>query len=248
MGANEPVAPASLLQVAGTGRIVREKSLELWIRPAASIELAFLWDGPVQGFSVDPPGIARRVTERDHGNDSVLANSCRDCAASLFDPRTVRRVAALGGEASALGVGCIWLRRRNAELPCIDTTSSMAVRASANRRFHRRIRQVEHTTSIVFRHVRACSFWCAWRVDRSGAPRNSRFRSTPDARRQSPGIVARQHCRRTTSRRHRRALRMDLRSVEHAGVAKNRAQHRASPTRESRATLPDADRSLRPPA
>ena len=32
MGANEPVAPASLLQVAGTGRIVREKSLELWQR------------------------------------------------------------------------------------------------------------------------------------------------------------------------------------------------------------------------
>ena len=32
MGANEPIAPASLLQVAGTGRIVREKSLELWER------------------------------------------------------------------------------------------------------------------------------------------------------------------------------------------------------------------------
>ena len=48
MGANEPVAPASLLQVAGTGRIVREKSLELWQR---------LWE----------PKIATLVNVHEHG-------------------------------------------------------------------------------------------------------------------------------------------------------------------------------------
>ena len=32
MGANKPVAPASLLQVGGAGRVVGKKSLELWER------------------------------------------------------------------------------------------------------------------------------------------------------------------------------------------------------------------------
>ena len=32
MGADEPAAPASLLQVGGAGRVVGEKSLELWER------------------------------------------------------------------------------------------------------------------------------------------------------------------------------------------------------------------------
>jgi hypothetical protein len=53
MGANEPVAPASLLQVAGTGRIVREKSLELWER---------LWE----------PKIATLVNVHEHGRTLPL--------------------------------------------------------------------------------------------------------------------------------------------------------------------------------
>ena len=53
MGANEPVAPASLLQVAGTGRIVREKSLELWQR---------LWE----------PKIATLVNVHEHGRTLPL--------------------------------------------------------------------------------------------------------------------------------------------------------------------------------
>jgi hypothetical protein len=32
MGANEPAAPASLLQVGGAGRVVGKKSLKLWER------------------------------------------------------------------------------------------------------------------------------------------------------------------------------------------------------------------------
>ena len=53
MGANEPVAPASLLQVAGTGRIVREKSLELWER---------LWE----------PKIVTLVNVHEHGRTLPL--------------------------------------------------------------------------------------------------------------------------------------------------------------------------------
>ena len=53
MGANEPVAPASLLQVAGTGRIVREKSLALWQR---------LWE----------PKIATLVNVHEHGRTLPL--------------------------------------------------------------------------------------------------------------------------------------------------------------------------------
>jgi hypothetical protein len=53
MGANEPVAPASLLQAAGTGRIVREKSLELWER---------LWE----------PKIATLVNVHEHGRTLPL--------------------------------------------------------------------------------------------------------------------------------------------------------------------------------
>ena len=53
MGANEPVAPASLLQVAGTGRIVREKSLELWQR---------LWE----------PKIATLANVHEHGRTLPL--------------------------------------------------------------------------------------------------------------------------------------------------------------------------------
>ena len=55
MGANEPVAPASLLQVAGTGRIVREKSLELWQR---------LWE----------PKIATLVNVHEHGRTLPLVD------------------------------------------------------------------------------------------------------------------------------------------------------------------------------
>ena len=50
---DEPSAPASLLQVAGTGRIVREKSLELWER---------LWE----------PKIATLVNVHEHGRTLPL--------------------------------------------------------------------------------------------------------------------------------------------------------------------------------
>jgi hypothetical protein len=52
MGANEPVAPASLLQVGGTGGVVRKKSPELWER---------LWE----------PKIATLVNVHEHGRTLV---------------------------------------------------------------------------------------------------------------------------------------------------------------------------------
>ena len=63
MGANEPVAPASLLQVAGTGRIVREKSLELWQR---------LWE----------PKIATLVNVHEHGRTLPLVGG--PCLLGIF--------------------------------------------------------------------------------------------------------------------------------------------------------------------
>ncbi len=53
MGANKPVAPASLLQVGGAGRVVGKKSLELWER---------LWE----------PKIARLVNVHEHGRTLPL--------------------------------------------------------------------------------------------------------------------------------------------------------------------------------
>ena len=53
MGANEPAAPASLLQVGGAGRVVGEKSLELWER---------LWE----------PKIATLVNVHEHGRTLAL--------------------------------------------------------------------------------------------------------------------------------------------------------------------------------
>jgi len=53
MGANEPVAPASLLQVGGTGCVVRKKSPELWER---------LWE----------PKIATLVNVHEHGRTLAL--------------------------------------------------------------------------------------------------------------------------------------------------------------------------------
>jgi hypothetical protein len=53
MGANEPVAPASLLQVGGTGGVVRKKSPELWER---------LWE----------PKIATLVNVHEHGRTLAL--------------------------------------------------------------------------------------------------------------------------------------------------------------------------------
>jgi hypothetical protein len=53
MGANEPAAPASLLQVGGAGRVVRKKSLKLWER---------LWE----------PKIATLVNVHEHGRTLAL--------------------------------------------------------------------------------------------------------------------------------------------------------------------------------
>jgi hypothetical protein len=53
MRANEPVAPASLLQVGGTGGVVRKKSPELWER---------LWE----------PKIATLVNVHEHGRTLAL--------------------------------------------------------------------------------------------------------------------------------------------------------------------------------
>ena len=53
MGANKPVAPASLLQVGGAGRVVGKKSLELWER---------LWE----------PKIATLVNVHEHGRTLPL--------------------------------------------------------------------------------------------------------------------------------------------------------------------------------
>ena len=53
MGANKPVAPASLLQVGGAGRVVGKKSLELWER---------LWE----------PKIATPVNVHEHGRTLPL--------------------------------------------------------------------------------------------------------------------------------------------------------------------------------
>ena len=53
MGANEPAAPASLLQVGGAGRVVWKKSLKLWER---------LWE----------PKIATLVNVHEHGRTLAL--------------------------------------------------------------------------------------------------------------------------------------------------------------------------------
>jgi hypothetical protein len=53
MGANEPAAPASLLQVGGAGRVVGKKSLKLWER---------LWE----------PKIATLVNVHEHGGTLAL--------------------------------------------------------------------------------------------------------------------------------------------------------------------------------
>src|SRR5271163_4813956 len=53
MGANEPAAPASLLQVGGAGRVVGKKSLKLWER---------LWE----------PKIATLVNVHEHGRTLAL--------------------------------------------------------------------------------------------------------------------------------------------------------------------------------
>ena len=53
MGANKPIAPASLLQVGGAGRVVGKKSLELWER---------LWE----------PKIATLVNVHEHGRTLPL--------------------------------------------------------------------------------------------------------------------------------------------------------------------------------
>jgi hypothetical protein len=53
MGANEPAAPASLLQVGGTGRVVGKKSLKLWER---------LWE----------PKIATLMNVHEHGRTLAL--------------------------------------------------------------------------------------------------------------------------------------------------------------------------------
>jgi hypothetical protein len=53
MGATEPVAPARLLQVGGAGRVVGEKSLELWER---------LWE----------PKMATPVNVHEHGRTLAL--------------------------------------------------------------------------------------------------------------------------------------------------------------------------------
>ena len=53
MGANEPAAPASLLQVGGAGRVVGKKPLKLWER---------LWE----------PKIATLVNVHEHGRTLAL--------------------------------------------------------------------------------------------------------------------------------------------------------------------------------
>ena len=78
MGANKPVAPASLLQVGGAGRVVGKKSLELWDR---------LWE----------PKIATLVNVHEHGRTLPLvavgdnrigkAHSSDQIAQPAIDPR-----------------------------------------------------------------------------------------------------------------------------------------------------------------
>ena len=85
MGANEPVAPASLLQVAGTGRIVREKSLELWER---------LWE----------PKIATLVNVHEHGRTLPLV-AVGDNRIGKVDCFGARWVGGLSGHATRKRVG-----------------------------------------------------------------------------------------------------------------------------------------------
>ena len=74
MGANKPVAPASLLQVGGAGRVVGKKSLELWER---------LWE----------PKIATLVNVHEHGRtlplvavgDNRIGKVCSFARIARFD-------------------------------------------------------------------------------------------------------------------------------------------------------------------
>jgi hypothetical protein len=61
MGANEPAAPASLLQVGGAGRVVGKKSLKLWER---------LWE----------PKIATLVNVHEHGRTLAWISTARNSA------------------------------------------------------------------------------------------------------------------------------------------------------------------------
>ena len=76
MGANKPVAPASLLQVGGAGRVVGKKSLELWER---------LWE----------PKIATLVNVHEHGRTLPLVavgdNRIGKGATGSFAPIVRRR-------------------------------------------------------------------------------------------------------------------------------------------------------------
>ena len=65
MGANEPVAPARLLQVGGTGCVVRKKSPELWER---------LWE----------PKIATLVNVHEHGRTLALVVVGRNRIGRLY--------------------------------------------------------------------------------------------------------------------------------------------------------------------
>ena len=63
MGTNEPVAPASLLQVAGTGCIVREKSLEALYEAAEKLAVADASFAALSGYIWRTMGGAtRRLT------------------------------------------------------------------------------------------------------------------------------------------------------------------------------------------
>ena len=82
MGANKPVAPASLLQVGGAGRVVGKKSLELWER---------LWE----------PKIATLVNVHEHGRTLPLVavgdnrigklQASRRLLTSAFGESSIRR-------------------------------------------------------------------------------------------------------------------------------------------------------------
>src|SRR5215468_996257 len=74
MGANEPPAPASLLQVGGAGRVVGKKSLKSWER---------LWE----------PKIATLVNVHEHGRTlALVAVGCNRIGKedSVRSPRTFR--------------------------------------------------------------------------------------------------------------------------------------------------------------
>ena len=85
MGANKPVAPASLLQVGGAGRVVGKKSLELWER---------LWE----------PKIATLVNVHEHGRTLPLVAVGDNRIGKEFTFRFNRRFYPFNAFRSLLGI------------------------------------------------------------------------------------------------------------------------------------------------